>query len=444
MDRKLFAGCGRGDITPAPGGHIYGYTDNEFSTGIHDNLDAKALALSDGTERPLILVSLSVCELGTPFAMEVQQPVADACGTTPDRVLLSCIHTHAAPNVAGLGNLWGCRDKPYFDEIFVPGIVAAAKEAVANMVPAEYAIVKGQSEIGVNRRERKLDGTVKLGQNPWGAQDKDLIVLRFRNRDTREGIFQMVYYGCHGTAAGHAQLISRDWAGIMLDRMEERHGMMTALWTGSIGDIGPRISNGKTIGDIHIMEELGGFAAQEGIRIAKQFKDAVYECGLPVFKPLPLEFDVRPMPPVEEVEAFLAAHPEGEIKKKADALEFLYMQRCRERYEKGEKLPAKRTVTGAIVTLGDSAAFCFTPFELFSETTLMLRKHSPFRNTMGVSVTNGFEKYLPTQTEQVRGGYEVYNYKFAELPLPENADFLLLNMFLDALKELHTPCETAV
>ena len=365
MERKLFAGCGRGDITPAPGGQIYGYTDDEYSTGIHDPLDAKVLALSDGTERPILLVSVSVCELGTPYAMEVQEPVAAACGTTPDRVLLSCIHTHAAPNVAGMGNLWGCRDKPYFDEIFVPGIVAAAKDAVAAMQPAEYAIVKGQTEIGINRRERKLDGTVKLGQNPWGTQDKDFFVIRFRNRDTKEGIFQMVYYGCHGTAAGHAKLISRDWVGVMLDRMEQRHGMMSALWAGSIGDIGPRIPNGKTTGDIHMMEELGGFAAQEGLRIARQFKDAVYECGVPAFKSLPLEFAVRPLPSAAEVEEYLAANPECNSRSKADQLKHLYMQKCRERLKKGESNPATRTVPGAIVTLGDSVAFCSRPLSCF-------------------------------------------------------------------------------
>ncbi|MBQ7566738.1 MAG: neutral/alkaline non-lysosomal ceramidase N-terminal domain-containing protein [Oscillospiraceae bacterium] len=436
MEGKLFAGCGRADITPEVGGHLYGYSNDIFSTAVHDRLDAKALALSDGVNPPLLLISISICELGTPFAPEVRVPVAEACGTTPERVLLSGIHNHTGPNVAGLGTLWGSRDKPYFDSIFVPGIVEAAKQAVASLAPAEYAVAKGQTEIGVNRRERKLNGKVKLGQNPWGPQDKDMIFVHFRNRETKESIFRMVYYGCHGTAAGHAQVISRDWAGIMLDRLEERYGVTTALWCGSIGDVGPRLPNGKTTGDVAMMEELGGFAAQEAVRIAASLDTAAYETGALCFRPTKLHFDVRPMPPEAEIDAYLQSL-EGEPTKKTAGLKANYMRRCKQRYETGEKSPESRDVEAAVVTLGDAAAFCFTPFELFSETTLMLRKYSPYRFTMGVSVTNGFEKYLPTQTEQVRGGYEVSNYKFAEAPLQADADFVLLHQFLDVLADMH-------
>ena len=437
MERVFLAGSGRADITPAPGGHIYGYSADEYSVGIHDPLDVKALALSDGIDPPLILVSASVCEIGTPYAREIREPVAAACGTTPERVLLSAIHTHAAPNVAGLGNLWGSRDKPYFFDIFVPGIVKAAKQAVQSLAPAEYAVVKGQSEIGVNRRERKLDGTVKLGQNPWGPQDKDLYVLRFRNSETKASIFQMVYYGCHGTAAGHAQLISRDWAGVMLDALEEKTGMTSALWCGSIGDVGPRIPNGKTIGDIRIMEELGAFAAGEALRIAAPLDSAAYTADAFTHTALPLTFAVKPMPPKEEAEAFLKNHPTDGEYTKTVGLKVAYMARCIERYEKGETLPETKTVEGAIVTLGETAAFCFVPFELFSETTLMLRKFSPYPNTLGVSVTNGFEKYLPSQTEILRGGYEVNNFRYADVPIQEDADLVLLHQFLDALDTLH-------
>lgn len=436
MKATLYAGCGRADITPEIGGHLYGYSDDEYSIGIHDRLDAKALALSDGVNPPILLISVSVCEIGTPFVPEIRIPVAEACGTSPERVILSCIHTHSAPNVAGLGNLWGSRDKPYFDGIFVPAIVSAAKQAVSSLEPAEFAAVKGETEIGVNRRERKLDGKVKLGQNPWGPQDKDMIMLRLRNSETKKGIFQMVYYGCHGTAAGHALLLSRDWMGMMLDALEADSGIMTGYWSGSIGDVGPRLSNGKTTGDLQQLEELGAFAAKEGLRIAKQFEAASYETALPILRRSDICFSVPPMPPREEVEAFLLAHPDSETYTKSVMLKVLYMRKCKARYDAGEEMPKQRVIDASVLTLGE-IAFCFTPFELFSETTLMLRKFSPYRLTMGVSVTNGFDKYLPSQTEIIRGGYEVNNFRYALVPLPENADFILLNQFLDILAQMH-------
>lgn len=441
MSEKLFAGCGRADTTPEVGGRLYGYSPDDLSVGIHDRLEAKALALSDGVNPPVILVSLSICELGSKYAPEIRIPVAEACGTTPERVLLSGIHTHTAPDVAGTGVGWGSRDLPYFQNIFLPGILAAARDAVASLAPAEYAVTKDQTEIGVNRRERTMEGKVKLGQNPWGAQDKDMIIVRFRNAETKAGIFQLVYYGCHGTASGKSGMISRDWGGILMDRLEEKTGVMTGLWCGSIGDVGPRLTNGKTTGNVRLMEELGGFAAREGVRIAAPLDTAAYEQGALRFCPVTLHFSTAPMLPEEVVDAFLQKNPPDGHYTNVKAMKVRYMVKRKQCYETGETIPESRDVDAWILTLGDAAALCFTPFELFSETTLMLRKFSPYRHTMGVSVTNGYEKYLPTHTEIVRGGYEVDNYRYADVPLQEDADFALLRQFVDRLTDLHTEWE---
>jgi hypothetical protein len=91
--------------------------------------------------------------------------------------------------------------------------------------------------VGVNRRELKRGGYVNFGQNPWGPFDPTMTVIAVKSADGR-GLLNLVHYGCHGTAAGCNHEISRDWSGMMVDRMERETGVMTAYWQGACGDMG--------------------------------------------------------------------------------------------------------------------------------------------------------------------------------------------------------------
>jgi hypothetical protein len=138
------------------------------------------------------------------------------------------------------------------------------------MVPAEIAVGETESKVGINRREQTEEGMIKLGQNPYGCYDPFMTVVAVRNAQTKEGILNLVHYGCHGTSAGANEEISRDWSGVMIDRMEAETGILTAFWNGAIGDVGPRLTNGKTTGSIHYTEELGGVAAEDAMRAFRQ------------------------------------------------------------------------------------------------------------------------------------------------------------------------------
>jgi len=103
-----------------------------------------------------------------------------------------------------------------------------------------------------------------------------MTVISIRNPETKNGIVNLIHYGCHGTAAGQQTAISRDWSGIIIDRLEMVTGTITAYWNGAEGDVGPRLTNGRDIGDFQYVEELGGVAASDALR-------AYQACG--VYKP---------------------------------------------------------------------------------------------------------------------------------------------------------------
>ena len=87
------------------------------------------------------------------------------------------------------------------------------------MEPALLGMTETESRVGVNRRQIRRNGAVDFGQNPWGPFDPTMTVIAVKSARDGRGILNLIHYGCHGTAAGCNREISRDWPGMMTDRM---------------------------------------------------------------------------------------------------------------------------------------------------------------------------------------------------------------------------------
>ena len=48
------------------------------------------------------------------------------------------------------------------------------------------------------------------------------------------------------------------------------------------------------------------------------------------------------------------------------------------------------------------------PNEVFAETGLAIKKHSPFKATFTIELANGYGGYLPTPEQHTLGGYETW------------------------------------
>jgi len=247
----------------------------------------------------------------------------------------------------------------------------------------------------------------------------------------------LIHYGCHGTAAGNNHEISRDWIGIMTDRLGEVTGIPTGFWNGCVGDIGPRISNGHTTGDIRNVEELGGRAALDAVRIAGQLAHAPYETAPVRICAEEIALPVRPLPPEEEVAAYMASNDRNGHYVNLSGLIHAYMCAASDVYVSGETHPTEKMLPVSVVTLGDAVSFCPVPYELFSEICLRIRRHGPCRHNLALSITNGFEAYLPTKDAVSRGGYEVECFCYGNVAaLDDNTDTVLVQHFLRILRAM--------
>lgn len=424
MNNNFLCGAARRDITPSIGTCLFGYRPNHQSTSLHDPLNVTAVAFSDGAETS-VLLTVTVAEIGNEIAAEIRSKAGEAVGVPAENIVVSATHTHSAPNCVGMEG-WGDVDWPYVNGILIPACADAAKEACDSLVPAEIGIGTTKSDVGINRRQINRDGNVSLGQNPFGCYDPEMTVISLRAKESKKGIVNIVHYGCHGTAAGCNREISRDWSGIMCDRLEADSGVLTSFWNGCEGDVGPRLTNGLTVGNIRYVEELGGVAAADANRAWKAIR--VWKDGtLKLFKGT-VTLPYKPRPDLATVRENLARYTGREDQLiNIDRLVYSHWRDTEKAVAAGDVAPEAYTFGQTLVSIGD-VVFVPFPYEVFSEITLRLRAYSPFAHTLSLSCTNGSNAYLPCESELVRGGYEVACFQFNGVNiLADNTDQNIIN-----------------
>jgi len=431
---KLQLGVAREPITPEVGGQLYGYSPDVFSESLADDLTATAFYFKQG-ELQALMVSITVCLIQTALAQQILALIEERFGIPKNNCMLCATHTHSGPNTSGETG-WGDIDQKYCDEIFIPTILSVTEKAVHNIQPVRMGIAEGNSLIGINRREISDRNQVKLGQNPWGCFDPRMRVLSFSNIKG-EIVANMIHYGVHGTAAGKNHEISRDWPGIMVDTLEKQSGAVTAFFNGSEGDVGPRLSNKKTVGNMDYVRELGAVAAQDAVRIF----DGIYnytdvELSVSHKKLLiPLKKRIA----VDDAKRMLETYKDHTVNYKGMIRK--YLENTIQSYEDGFVDQEACEVEQTIIALGDLVFVSF-PYELFSEIGMRIDKAFQSKAVLSLSNTNGSEGYFITQDAICRGGYEVNMFLYGHIqPFCEDADFALIQETVKHIENLENESE---
>lgn len=422
----------KADITPPIGTLLYGYNPHQESHSVHDPLSVTVLAIGQN-DTTVLLFTVEIGDINTNLTDEMRNSLSAEFSIPVEHIVISCTHTHSAPNLSGTVG-WGDLNRAYYDTIVYPACVKAVKKALSTLEHAEIAVGTTESFVGINRRQQFPDGAIGLGQNPHGCFDKTMTVVAIRSAETQKGILNLIHYGCHGTSAGVNHEITRDWSGIMIDRLEKETGTLTAFWNGAIGDVGPRLTNGETTGNISYTEELGGIAAFDAIR-AYNSKGGYHNGKLEVFTD-ELKLPYKKMPSLGEVETVLSTYKNTDNLINIQKLEYEHYKELYYYLKNGNTdSPECFTTKQTIISLGD---IVFIPFqyEIFSEISVRLREYSPYPYTLCLSCTNGYGLYLPSEDQLCRGGYEVGCFLYGNLfPLADNTDQNLINENLRIIHE---------
>ncbi len=426
---KLYLGIAREIITPKVGAALYGYAPDHFSTSVNDDLTATVFYLKQDDEKALI-VSLALGSISNELAEEMMSEIERNYGIPQSAQIINAIHTHSAPNTTGTYG-WGDIDREYVDGILLPKLYAAVETAVKSATPVEMAIATGESKIGINRREITIENEVMLGQNPWGPYDPTMTILSFRRMDGSP-YANIIHYGAHATAAGKNPEISRDWPGVMTDVLEMETGAVTAFINGPEGDVGPRLSNGRTTSDgkIDYAMRHGALAGQDAVRIYKNL-GGYYVPELRTYGGV-LNIPLAKRISLEEAKEAHKAYI-GELTNHRAQLEKYYREVINS-YEEGYVEKETREVPQNIIRLGDVCIVAFR-YELFSEIGLRIKKDAPVPYVLCLSNTNGSDGYFATETELCRGGYEIKMTRTSNIQsFANNADLFIVTETLKNLK----------
>ena len=236
-------------ITPkvgTPMGSSYGIT---VSTGVHDDLYAKALVLDlDGVRTAM--VSCDLISIRQPIVAESRRLIEKVTGLRSDQVILSAMHCHAGPQMspvflALVPDAARRLAEQYVAEL--PGKIAeSVRLAASDLTPARAWVHIGHEEhLTFNRRFLLKDGTVIMNPGrgnpnivrPMGPIDPDVGVVYF---DSPQGkpLATFVNFALHVAVAG-GSLFSSDFPHVLASTLASVKGpdMLTIFTNGMSGNI---------------------------------------------------------------------------------------------------------------------------------------------------------------------------------------------------------------
>jgi neutral ceramidase len=424
---SLFAGAARVKLDPPKGLAMIGYGNRVGrNAGVHDDLAAQALVLSDGQHK-LAIAGVDLLAIGVRIADDIRARVAAKTGIAADSVLVCATHTHAAPafNIfatpradakpgAGRNLDW---------ERALPGKIAdAIIRANDQLEPATLRAATATFTLGTNRRLLRPSHQIQIAANRSGPADAEVLALGAYRPDNSAIAFLM-NYPCHGVVLCEDNLLySRDWPGFAMDEIEGASAAdrrpISIFIQGATGNIDPR-----SRGNFEVAEQFGremGRAAFAALEHAHSIADATVAARRITLN-LKLKDNSADLTIAracaEQTQASLDNHRGGDgyqLKRLRDhhaqslaalgALELIEEQNRRDRRVDLDRRELTTAMT--IVSVGN-IAIVGIPGELFVELGLKLKSNPHFAHTLVAGYCNDLIGYIPTRDAYPQGGYEV-------------------------------------
>ena len=238
------AGFARTAINPPIGSNIPGYFSDRRVEGVLDDIEANAVAISDGTNAA-VLVSFDLVEIKG-LSTAWRRRAAAATGLPPEAFYFACTHTHTGGNVGKAADSYEISfdsDSAY-DEDVAQKTIAVCRAALADMKPAQMLLGRAKCPgVSFIRRFRMKDGRATTNPgvgnpdivSPIGEPDEDVQIIRM----VREGAPEIlvVNFQTHPDVISGCR-ISADWPGFTRRILERALGDGTkcVFFNGAQGD----------------------------------------------------------------------------------------------------------------------------------------------------------------------------------------------------------------
>lgn len=378
----LMAGTGKANIDPAPALFpLDNGTGDAPMVAIHDSLFARALFLQSQDTRALI-VAADMIILPDDAYDRIVARITATYGIPADHILLSVTHCHTVPWSLARG----------YEQTVSDGIMAAISQALSHPEPVTVGRGDGQAFLNINRDEQ-VGSSFILGQDPQGPSDKTVRVTAFFRSD-KTPLAILANYAVHAVTLhssktapdGRNAMVSADLPGVTDTFVDDHYGPGTmTLWTsGAAGDQNPILmsfymepdSSGKVVtGDLKdagfiITQRFGENLGREIIRVTNAMKPRAVTV------------------PLRGAQAIL---------------------NCPAKADPAATKPLRLSYLG----IGDIDLLAVSG-EVVTHIDQTLRKRNAGRDPILLTLTNGYDGYIPDDDSYARGQtFEVGKTSFA-------------------------------
>ena len=391
----LSAGIAKRCMTPTRPVFQSGYSRSAKSSGVYQQLFARALVLEDEAHARVAILTAELLDFSESLVTAIKAGVKDRLGIDESQVLLSASHTHCGPVVDDFIS-WLY---PEVDMEYVAWLgqvcVDAICEAAERLEPVNVEFAKGRAAFAINRRRPDLEGCPMM-PNPNGRWDPDVAIVRMARPDGQT-VAVLFSYACHATTMG-GQAIGGDYPGhaqLCLER--EFPGANAMFLAGCFGDVRPRMINADGGFCSGALDDVRALGRELSLAVMAGFTGDVQD----VTGPLSHGMEVVSLP----YQGLPTQAELCEIAKGQNSRQAQWAKIVLERVERKGAMPTTRPSTVQVIGIG--------PFRLvaFNDETclgyqLAIKKEMEPVPVLVAAYCGTSRSYVPTADMLPEGGYE--------------------------------------
>ncbi|MFG0332116.1 MAG: hypothetical protein ACF8TS_02030, partial [Maioricimonas sp. JB049] len=377
--------------------------------GYDDPQEAIGFVLK-GAGKPIVICSVDWTGILNEAHVAFRAALAEAAGTTPDRVAVQCVHPHNAPFACleaeritqEQGDLPHIVFVDFFDECLDKGrkAVAAASTSLQRVTHVATGEAKVQ-QVAANRRILGEDGKVRamrgsssrnpeLRALPEGLIDPYLKTIAFYAGETK--LVACHYYACHPMSYYGDGRVSADFCGLARrQREQDDPGCTHVYFNGCGGNIGAGKYNdgSKEMRPVLTQRIYDGMVASEE-SLRPQPIESFGWTTQEILPPTDAKWDA------DAILAQIADKSLRPVQRNRPAYTVAWIRR----QEKGIPI----VLSGLRV---NNASMLHLPAECFVEYQLAAQKMAEDRFVACAAYGDGGPWYIPTAEAYPQGGYEV-------------------------------------
>lgn len=415
------------DITPPMKVRLHGFprgVRQTSSNAVTQRIYAKALAIGEGDEEPVLLLTTDLLGVSDTLATDLMARLDRAVGFSDrSRLTFTSDHNHSAPAIKSVAPYvfrvpvapQDAAEIAAYESWLMDRLEAVAVEALTHRQPARLAYATGQAGFGMNRRKVENGQWVDFGDNPTGPMDPDFPVMTVRAPD---GALRAVWfsYACHGVC-WQAPSVHGDWMGVAQAKIEHAHpGAVAMVTVGCGGNINPL--------DIYFRGEdpvtPGEEAAAEVERILGLPMQPL--AGTPKTRMIRFDLPLQPAPNLAEWE-------QGKD---------WFSRTMAAQLKRGESLASSLPYMVQTWTFGRDLAIVFLAGEVHVQYGLRLKEELAGERIWVNAYANDSPAYIPAAVELPEGGWEVDGSRI-NYGVPARLDPSVEDLIIGKVKTLLSP-----